>query len=108
MAQAYGVATGPLNDDLTIDVAIAYRKTFVDPEEIVDGGICVFLGTGCGTFQADGRAPHFVDPDPDPNAAPSPWFVRIADMNGDGRNDLIASCNNTHKVSVILNDLPPP
>jgi hypothetical protein len=109
VTNAHGVATGALNDDLAVDVAIAYQETSPEPgQTVVDGGLCVFLGNGCGGFQGTGSAPYFVDPDPDPNAAPSPWFVRIADMNGDGRNDLIASCNNTHKVSVILNDLPPP
>jgi hypothetical protein len=82
-----GVAIGDFNGDGIPDLAVAMNGT---------GAIYVLLGNGNGTFQT---ITGF-------NAA-SPFYVTVADVNGDGKEDLLASSLNLsagtgNTVSVLL------
>lgn len=115
LTDAYSIGVGTLNSDLARDVVVALRKdSFKNPPPTpptitTRGGLALFLGDGCGDFEGDGPfspVPYRFDVDIDPNALPGPWFVRVADLNRDQRDDLIVTCYGTHKLSVIVNNLP--
>ena len=74
------VAVGDVNGDRSQDLVVT---SFADPG--VDG-VEIFLGNGNGTFQA----PVVYD-----TGAPFPYRVAIADLNGDGKLDLVVD----HTVS---------
>lgn len=98
----YGAATGLLNDDLTTDIVVACQSGI---GSLPNGGVAVFLGNPA-------QPGSFITPTPyefnvDPGASPRPLFVKAADMNLDGRRDLIVSCTGSGKISVLLNALPP-
>ena len=45
--------------------------------------------------------------DIDPGNRPKPCFLKITDMNRDGRKDIVAACTESGNLSVLLNGLPP-
>jgi hypothetical protein len=62
----------------------------------VSGSVSVLLGRGDGTF--DGKTDHAVD-------SSWPWLA-VADLNRDGKADLVTANNNGNSVSVLLNATP--
>ncbi len=73
--QPFGIAAGDVNGDGVADLAIAYEPQFTT------GGVDVLLGVGGGAFQP--AVPYLV-----PGYA---FSVAVADLNGDGRADVVAS-----------------
>lgn len=72
------VQVDDLNGDQRPDVVAVDYGLFSGPEA---GGLQVFLGNGNGTFQTRVSYP----------AGKNPSHVRAADLNGDGRRDLVVS-----------------
>jgi hypothetical protein len=70
------------------------------------GGIIVFVGYGDGTFV---ETPYFFYVD-DPGSCRDPYFVKVADMDQDGFNDLLTSNSGASSISVLINafDAIPP
>jgi len=71
----YAIAVGDLNGDGKIDIVTGGSG-------ISTGELAVFLGNGDGTFQAGGVYPSVSE---NPNA------IAIADLNGDGKMDLVVN-----------------
>ena len=81
------IATGDFNKDGKQDLVTT--NLFGGP--ISAGTVSIFLGKGDGTFQAK------VD-----YGAPTPGGVRVADLDGDGKLDLVAAAYQTNSVGVLL------
>jgi Bacterial Ig-like domain (group 3)/FG-GAP-like repeat len=78
-------ATGDLNGDGSPDIVVAYAgDTWCGGSGSTPSGYFVILGNGNGTFQTPAFTPYGTEL----------YSVTIADMNGDGKPDL------------VLNDLP--
>jgi hypothetical protein len=71
-----GAALGDFNRDGKLDLVIANSLVNKEGQR---GSVCVLLGNGDGTFQA---AVHY-------QAGPHPAFVAVADLDRDGKLDLI-------------------
>ena len=82
-----GIATGDFNSDGKLDLAAG---NFLGGTPAT-GNISILIGNGNGTFQAA------VNYD-----AGSPYQLRVADLNGDGKLDLVAASWTSNKVSVLL------
>jgi hypothetical protein len=91
----FGVDVGRINVDPKNDIVVALAA-----EEPCDpgGGIAVFVGYGDGTFR---ETPYLFCVDPGNN--PQPRFVKIADLDQDGFNDIVTSNNNSDNISVLIN-----
>src|SRR5438874_3309281 len=74
----YFVAVGDFNLDGNLDLAVTYFC--LDPSGCTDAAVAVFLGTGKGDFQG----PVFYH-----YGGASPYFLAVADFNGDGNPDLV-------------------
>ena len=91
---AYSVAIGDFNRDGKPDVVVANNAATVTPL----GTLSVLLGNGDGTFQPQTMYAVGV----------TPFAVAIADLNGDGKLDLVTANTNTGtnvstgSVSVLL------
>ncbi len=72
------IAVADFDGDGRLDIAVASKA----PNSIGPGKITIYLGKGDGTFLA-GRDVPFADP------ANYPEFITAADLNGDGRMDLV-------------------
>ncbi len=92
---ATSIAVADLNGDGKLDLAVAFQEGLdVNP-------VVVMLGNGDGTFQA----PQVYD-----SGGVNPTSVAVADVNNDGRPDLVVAnycavndeCNEKASVSVLL------
>jgi hypothetical protein len=97
--QDYSVAAGDLNGDGKLDVVVVnYCENSSDCD---DGRVDVLLGNGDGTFQA---------PVSYATGGYDPYYVVIADINEDGKPDLIVGnwcisddgCNVSGNIAVLL------
>jgi hypothetical protein len=79
----YNIATGDFNDDGMVDLAV-----------IADLGVFVLPGAGDGTFQAAVTEASFR----------SGMAIAAKDINGDGRDDIVAVATNS--ATVLLNNGP--
>ncbi len=83
----YAITTGDFNGDGIIDLSTANS----DEQNFMAGNVSVFTGNGFGSFT---RVDHSV--------GWNPIFVTSADLNLDGRSDLIASNSGSQNISVLL------
>lgn len=81
------VATGDFNGDGKVDLAVG--NVFGGP--FSQGSVSILLGNGNGTFQAA------VGYD-----AGSPFSISVADLNADGKQDLVIAGGETNKASVLI------
>jgi len=89
----YGVAVGDVNGDGKLDVIVANRGS---------GTLSVFLNTtamGAGTLSFAAAQTFTV--------GTGPQAVAVADVNGDGKPDLIAVNTVSNSISVLLNTTSP-
>jgi len=88
------VAVGDLNGDGKADLAI----TMDDP---VNGhGVAIALGNGDGTFQAVNIPAYPTTLEPN-YYSPYPSYIRLVDLDGDGKLDLVYSNSNFGTVGVM-------
>jgi hypothetical protein len=92
----YGVAIGDLNGDGKADIAVANFGCNVCNTIYPNGGVSVLLGNGNGTFQP---AVFYLA-----HKSAAIDSVAIADVNGDGKPDLIAGASISPFVYVLLNN----
>lgn len=97
----FGMAVGKVNVDAGNDIVVALATG--GPCGIDGGGIAVFVGYGNGTFELP---PYLFCVEP--GGSPKPCFVKIADMDQDGFNDVVTSNNssNSNSISVLINAFP--
>jgi len=81
------VAVADLDGDGIPDVVSADSGTFTE-----EGGISVLLGNGDGSFQAAVDIP----------AEHQPYFIAVADLDGDDIPDLVTANRSSGEVSVLL------
>ncbi len=87
-AGVYGVALGDLNGDGNLDIVTGNQD---------DNDATVLLGDGTGRFTQAAGSPY---PTGSPGSAPS--AVALADLNGDGKLDLIVPNSGDNNVMVRL------
>ena len=88
----FSVAVGDLDGDGKADLAVS-----IDDQGT---GIAVALGNGDGTF---GAAQLFPSSLQDPNwGTPSPTYVKMFDVDGDGKLDVVYSNSNYGTIGVML------
>ncbi|MBI4601708.1 MAG: VCBS repeat-containing protein, partial [Planctomycetes bacterium] len=87
------VAGADLDSNGVVDLAAADPG---DPATGFGGNVCVFLGDAAGRYSGDA-----LTPPPRPGAPPaSPRAVAAADVDGDGRLDVVTADDGTHEVVV--------
>ncbi len=79
------VRTGDFNSDGILDLAVANAK---------DNTVSILLGNGDGTFTQASGSPVSV--------GAFPFFVAVADFNGDGFADIAVSNESDSTVSILL------
>jgi hypothetical protein len=90
-AMPYGLALADLNGDGFLDIVTADADT--------GDTVSVLLGNGTGNFPT--AVGYAVAPVPGPVVFHSPKAVAIADMNGDGKLDIVTANNASGDVSVL-------
>ncbi|MEX8512724.1 MAG: cadherin-like domain-containing protein, partial [Leptothrix ochracea] len=90
-AMPYGLALADLNGDGFLDIVTADADT--------GDTVSVLLGNGTGNFPT--AVGYAVAPLPGPVVFHSPKAVAIADMNGDGKLDIVTANNASGDVSVL-------
>jgi FG-GAP-like repeat len=105
LRDAFGLDAGKIDLDTKNDMVIAcqHGRSGTDLEH---GGVAIWQGKGNGNFHTEDpsfvSAPRLFLVEP-AGASPKPRFVKIADMNDDGKNDLVTS-NATGNISVLINN----
>ena len=89
------LALADLNGDGKLDLAVVFNNPL--GSGLAEGGVYTFLGNGEGTFQPGNR--QVLTSRPQPVAAQS---ASIADLNGDGKPDLVLTAPYTAPVNVFL------
>jgi hypothetical protein len=88
----WGLAAGDFNGDGIPDLAA------IDSHGQVDSTVAILLGRGDGTFQPERTFPALT-------GASYPFStVTVADLNHDGKEDLVVSGSNDQKASVFLSN----
>jgi hypothetical protein len=88
----YGVAAGDLNGDNIVDLVVANEGA---------NSVSVLLGKGDGTFVAQPAIPLSS------SSSYGPRNAVIADLNGDGHNDIATENQNDDSVSLLINTTSP-
>ena len=85
----YPLALADVNGDARLDIVAPNlgRK---------DGQITVLLGDGRGGFRPSAKSPFAT--------APRPYFVAVADVDGDGKQDVIATHDDSDLMTLLLGD----
>ena len=81
------IAVADFNGDGNLDIAIANRSS---------NDVSVLLGKGNGTFNTQVKYSAGT-------GGPDPVGIAAADLNGDGKPDLVVADSGTNKVSVLIN-----
>ncbi len=89
------VALGDFNNDGRLDAAVGGEAALPD-------GLAVFTGNGDGTFGVPFQSPQRFS-----TGGNDPFGVAAADLNGDGRVDLVAANTSSNTVGVLLNTSAP-
>jgi uncharacterized protein (TIGR03437 family) len=92
-ASSLNFVVGDFNGDGKPDVAVQYVDNFF---KFLGAGATVLLGDGAGGLS-------FASTLPSPGSDTSSRFT-VADLNGDGKQDLIVSSSNRNTVTVLLGD----
>jgi len=79
------VLTGDFNGDGNADI-LTFSQTYPSSAQPVTFSYGTLLGSGSGTFQAAAASASFSSIAPPPPGLPQPV---VADMNGDGKSDLV-------------------
>lgn len=87
------LATGDFNNDGILDIAVA-NSNLPDSGPSPAGTISVYLGVGDGTFQAAPHGPF--------TAGTQTSVIAVADLNGDGFQDLVAANENSGDLTIYL------
>jgi hypothetical protein len=96
-----GLQQGKLDEDANADIVVSNA----------DGNtVAMFLGDGSGGMSEVNPGPcTVVEPISDRcQVGSGPSAVALADVDGDGRNDIITSNRNAGSLSVLLSSDPPP
>jgi hypothetical protein len=88
---AHSVAVADVNGDGKPDLLVA--NSCDTSSNCAHGSVGVLLGNGDGTFQPA------VTYDPGGTGA---WSIKVADVNGDGKPDLVVALYFSHRVGVLL------
>ncbi|MCH8805676.1 MAG: VCBS repeat-containing protein [Planctomycetes bacterium] len=99
----YGVATGLLNGDARVDLAVVCPESDFSPRA---GTLAIFLAHGkAGDFY---EPPTFVDVYDETRigVGSKPCFVKIGDLDQDGHNDVVVTNWDGDYLAVAINDAP--